>query len=122
MRSTQRTIAFDFEFQYPRAGYRDMANAITVCEPSFERWQPRSTLRTRPKFPQAPCPASASVFSARHPLRRTGRGTNNDSAGGRPFSPSGTDGYSQRLSVRPLPKAAEHCLAPRPLCQLDISA
>jgi hypothetical protein len=37
MRSTQRTVEFDFEFQYPRAGHQDMATAITVCEPSFEQ-------------------------------------------------------------------------------------
>ena len=30
MREVMRTIQFDFEFQYPRAGHQDMATAITL--------------------------------------------------------------------------------------------
>jgi hypothetical protein len=37
MRNTTAVIEFPFTFKYPRAGIYEEANAITVCEPAYEK-------------------------------------------------------------------------------------
>lgn len=46
MHESMKVISFDFDFQYPRGGNQDVANAITVCEPTWGQRQVYTTIRS----------------------------------------------------------------------------